>query len=126
MGGFREFWDKWKMWIIAALVVAVLIIAAIVLYYVVFRKKKDTFSSFVTESFVGVDDAVYADQYKYAESYINSVLNLNPGAAVATNTNNDGTIVNKADAPDLANKTKGINVGNIDIKATAQQNVPAK
>lgn len=74
MAGFQEFWDKWKWWIIAALTIVAIIVAVIVLYFVVFKKKEGFVSSFTSEGFSGFDEKVYADQFKYAESYINSVL----------------------------------------------------
>lgn len=75
MAGFQEFWDKWKTWIIAALTLVAVIVAVIVLYFVVFKKKKEGFYyEDVVEGYMGVDDKSYADQFKYADTYINSVL----------------------------------------------------
>lgn len=86
MAGFQEFWDKWKVWIIAALTIVAVVVAVIVLYFVVFKKKNK--SGFVytdtVETYTGVDGKVYANQFKYAESYINSVLGMETDATKAT------------------------------------------
>lgn len=70
--GLKDFWREHTMAIIIAIIViAVVIVIIIVIVIVIIKKKKK--ESFI-EHYVGTDQ--YTDQYKYAETYVNSVIGI--------------------------------------------------
>ena len=71
---FKEFFENNKVWIaIAISVVVVGLVCALIALIVMKKKSKDNVESFV-EGYIGSDE--YTDQFKYAESYISSVLGV--------------------------------------------------
>lgn len=64
------FTNKWVFIGLAVLFTCVII--GIIVYFKL--KRKQAVADVVTESFTGTD--VYSDQFKFAESYINSVLGV--------------------------------------------------
>ena len=117
MAGFQEFWDKWKWWIIAALTIVAIIVAVIVLYFVVFKKKEGFTHSSTVERYSGLDDKVYTDQFKYAESYINSVL------GVETDLTKTTTVVTTPEQP--AGETAAAATVVPDMGGVKQETTPA-
>lgn len=80
----------WKFWVVVVLVIGVIVTVIVVVWKKPWRKSKTTFipyqegfvdEAFVNESFendregyIGSND--FTDQFKYAESYVNSVIGV--------------------------------------------------
>lgn len=69
--GIKKFKDEHPYWFwIIVVVICVLIVAALIVTIILTQRKRESF----VEHYVGTD--TYADQYKYAETYVNSVMGV--------------------------------------------------
>lgn len=74
MSGLAAFISDNKLWISIAIAVVVIGIIIVVIVVIAKRKKNQPASESFTEYYTGTDN--YVEQFKYAESYVNSVLGV--------------------------------------------------